>query len=268
MVTRRAGGRVVKNVTGFDLTKLMTGSFGTLSVVTELTLKVLPAPPDALTIVVPGLDDAEALQVMSRALGSRAAVTSAAHLPADVAAGSAVPAVAGAEGATLLRLEGVTPGVRARAGHLAQALADAVPVIELGSEESAAIWKEVADVAFFAEGQERMIWRLSVPPTSAAGLGAVADELGGRRFYDWGGGCLWLELPAAADGHADRVRQRLAAAVGGDGHATLIRAPAGARSAQSPFQPLTPALAALTDRVRRQFDPNGIFNPGRMYPQI
>ena len=263
-----AGGRVVKNVTGFDLTKLIAGSFGTLCAVTELTLKVMPAPQDSLTLVLTGLDDARAVEVMSRALGSPASVTSAAHLPADIAAASQVSQVAASGGATLLRLEGFTPGIRARVKHLSGLLAAAAPMFELDREASGVLWCEVGDAAWFAGDVSRVIWKLSVPPSAAAGLGALAIDLGGRRFYDWGGGGLWLELPAASDGHAIRVRQALAQAVGGDGHATLMRAPEAVRAAQGVFQPLTPAVAALTARVKSQFDPDGLFNPGRMYAEF
>ena len=263
-----AGGRVVKNVTGFDLTKLIAGSFGTLCAVTELTLKVMPASSDSLTLVLTGLDDARAVQVLSRALGSPASVTSAAHLPAAVAAGSGLGEIAGSGGATLLRLEGFTPGVRARAKHLSGLLDGTAPIIEFDREASAVLWREVADAAYFAGGVDRVIWKLSVPPGAAAGLGRLADELGGRRFYDWGGGGLWLELPGARDAHAGRVRQALADAVGDDGHATLMRAPDAMRAAQGTFQPLAPAVAALTARVKQQFDPKGVLNPGRMYPGV
>lgn len=264
-----AGGRVMKNVTGFDLTKLLTGSFGTLAVVAELTFKVLPAPHQALTLVLSGLSDDQAIRTMSRALGSRHAVTSAAHLPADVATGSSVSAIAdvGAS-ATALRLEGVPQGVRARATHLSAEIADNIQVTELDGAASNILWKEVADMPLFAKQPDRIVWRLSAPPTAAAELGRIAQELGGRRFYDWGGGLIWLELPAAADGHADQVRTTLKNTVGDDGHATLIRAPETVRTAIPPFQPLPPPLRALTERMKRQFDPRGIFNPGRMYPGL
>ncbi|MBP7701962.1 MAG: FAD-binding protein [Phenylobacterium sp.] len=251
-----AGGRVVKNVTGFDVAKLATGSFGTLCVVTELTLKVLPAPPQAQTLAIRGLTDAAAMGVMAKALGCPAQVSSAAHLPADVAAHGSV---------TLLRVEGVGPSVTARIAHLADVLSSETRQAVLDREASQLAWKEIADAAFFAGG-EGQVWKLSVPPMLGAAVGRrLADELAGRCFYDWGGGAVWLEVPAAADAHAGRVRDVLAQVAGGDGHATLMRADAAVRAQVAPFQPLAAGVAALTERVRAQFDPQRIFNPGRMY---
>ncbi|MES3030121.1 MAG: FAD-binding protein [Pseudomonadota bacterium] len=261
-----AGGRVVKNVTGFDLPKLIAGSFGTLCAATELTVKVLPAASDMATLAVVGLSDEAAMGVMAQALGSSAQVSSAAHLPADIARASSAAGIIGQAAVTLLRLEGVRPSVAARVGHLAQALEAAGPQILLDREASAAIWKEVADAAWFAGGADTVVWKLSVPPTLGAAIGArLAGELSGRCYYDWGGGGVWLELPGADDAHAAQVRRVLREVVGGDGHATLMRAADAVRATEDPFQPLAPALAALSERVRAQFDPQRIFNPGRMY---
>lgn len=261
-----AGGRVVKNVTGFDVVKLVTGSFGTLCAATELTLKVLPAAADCETLILIGLGDAQAMKVMSRALGSAAQVSSAAHLPADVAGASSVSEIAGLGAAvTLIRLEGVRPSVTARIAHLAEALNDAGAQGVLAKEPSDRIWKEIADAAVFA-GTDTIVWKLSVPPAQGAAVGArLAQELEGRCFYDWGGGGVWLEIPEVEDARAEDVRRILKETVGGDGHATLMRAPLAVRATEAPFQPLEPAVAALTARIKRQFDPQGIFNPGRMY---
>lgn len=253
-----AGGRVVKNVTGFDLTKLVCGSFGTLAVVTELTFKTTPTPPHALTIAVRGLDDEAAVRVMAQAMGTSATPSAAAHLPADVARDFAG---GWGQAMTLLRLEGVKPSVAARAEHLRQVLGEA-SIEEIGGRESAALWKQIADAAVFA-GRDTVIWKLSTPPTLGARVGRrLADRLGGRCFYDWAGGAVWLELAAI---HEAEVRGKLAEAAGRDGHATLIRAPEADRRTAEPFQPLEPALAALSGRVKKQFDPQGLFNPGRMY---
>jgi glycolate oxidase FAD binding subunit len=250
-----AGGRVVKNVTGFDLPKLVVGSFGTLCALTQITLKVMPMPEDSATIVLAGLSDAEALRVMSDALSSTAQVSSAAHLPGDVAgAGGSV---------TLLRLEGMAPSVAARRAHLTRMFQAIAPLSVLDRDESQAIWSKISNAGFFAADLNTVVWKLSVPPSAGAALGrTLSDELHGRCYFDWGGGGVWLELPTAPDAHAAVVRDRLRASVGG--HATLMRAADAVRAAVSPLQPLSPEELRVTRAVKAQFDPHGLLNPGRM----
>jgi len=262
-----AGGRVVKNVTGFDLSKLVTGSFGTLCAVTELTLKVLPRPADAATLVIFGLDDEAAVVAMRQALNLLPVqVSSAAHLPAAVAPASTIKAIADpGVAATLLRIEGFGPSVTARLANLKSALADVGPCVTLDAKASATVWSEVSDATFFAAGVAPL-WRLSVPPARGAVLGArLAQQLECRHYYDLAGGAIWLETSAADDAHALAIRGALQEVVAGDGHATLMRASDDVRRSTPPFQPLTPVVADLTERVRRNFDPRRIFNPGRMY---
>lgn len=263
----KAGGRVVKNVTGFDLSKLIAGSFGTLAVVTELTVRALPAPEETRTLVVRGLDDAAAVQAMTTALSSAADVSGAAHLPAAVAAASAVAALAtAAAGATLLRLEGPEPSVAARAADLLRLLRQFGEAAVLQRDESLVLWREVRDAAPFAAGRERQVWRLSVPPAQGARVvRQVLAVLAGDAFYDWGGGLVWLALSPVPTAGAGVVRAAVAAA---GGHATLIRAEATVRQQVPVFQPQPPALAALTLRVKESFDPHRVLNPGRMYAGV
>ena len=157
------------------------------------------------------------------------------------------------------------PSVTARTAHLAEMLADLGRQAVLDQDACRLAWAEIAD-ARVLPGGEAQVWKLSVPPTLGAGVGRrLADELSGRCLYDWAGGGVWLELPAAPDAHAPQVRAVLAAVAGGDGHATLMRAAPEVRATIAPFQPPSAAVAALSERVRRQFDPQGIFNPGRMH---
>ena len=253
----KAGGRVVKNVTGYDLSKLMTGSFGTLAVLAEATIKVLPAPEASRTLCLGGLDDAAAVVLMNKALGGAQDVSAAAHLPHGI-----VPqASLGNEAATLLRLEGTAISVDHRLGKLQEHIGGKARVL---GEEATALWRSIRDAAFFAEDRNDALWRIAVPPAAAPivtrGLG---DEA--RYFYDWGGGLVWLSLPAEGDGGAARLR---AAIAGVGGHATLVRGPAALRAAIDVFQPMDPALAALTRRVKESFDPLKRFNPGRMYRDV
>ncbi len=263
----KAGGRVVKNVTGFDLAKLVAGSFGTLAVVTELTVRALPAPEETRTLVVRGLDDAAAVQAMTAALSSAADVSAAAHLPATVAAAATVAALAGAAAsATLLRLEGPEPSVAARAEMLLRQLQPLGETAVLATPESQVLWLEVGDVCCFATDGDRQVWRLSVPPAQGADVaGQVLAFHAGDAFYDWGGGLIWLALEPTPAAAADTVRAAVTA-VGG--HATLIRAEPAVRKQVPVFQPQPPALAALTRRVKESFDPHRVLNPGRMYADV
>lgn len=261
----RAGGRVVKNVTGYDLPKLLTGAYGTLAALVDLTFKVLPAPETTRTVILQGLDDRRAVSALSQALQSPYEIAGAAHLPPGPAAH--IPAVSTSGGAvTALRVEGFGPSVAARGDGLRTLLAPFGPVADLGPEDSLALWRAVRDVRPFV-GDGRIVWRLSVPPMAGPSV-AEAVGLAGGHYYDWGGGLVWLALDprdAGDDGGAARVRAAVAAS---GGHATLIRAPDTLRAAVPVFQPQPAALAALSARVKESFDPRRILNPSRMYAGI
>ncbi|MEA2778696.1 MAG: glycolate oxidase binding subunit [Rhodospirillaceae bacterium] len=264
----KTGGRVVKNVTGYDLCKLFAGSFGTLAVLSEATIKVQPRPEATLSLAIRGLDDASAVVAMSKALGSPQEVAAAAHLPREIV--RRTPANAADAALTLLRLEGTAASLGGRLTALARELE--VPAEELGMEDSLALWRALRDVAPFQADQDSLVWRLSVPPTAGATVvAALAHELGGggRHFYDWGGGLIWLALSGDADVDAAQQAAGVRAAITAlGGHATLIRAPAQVRESVDVFQPQDAALAALTRRVKLSFDPLGRLNPGRMYREI
>jgi glycolate oxidase FAD binding subunit len=242
----KAGGKVVKNVTGYDLCKLMAGSFGTLAALTEVTVKVLPAPEKTRTLLLFGLADPAALAALTTALGGPYEIAGAAHLPAGLADGLGIEHLAPGQATTALRLEGPGPSVDERLAALRQALGGrGTAAGELHSRNSAAFWRSLRDVK---------------PPASGAAVAAALDLPGRAYFFDWGGGLIWLALPPAADAHAAQVR----AAIAGGGHATLVRAADAVRAAVPVFQPQPDALAALSRRVKEAFDPRGILNPGRM----
>jgi glycolate oxidase FAD binding subunit len=260
----KAGGKVVKNVTGYDLCKLLAGSHGTLAVILEATMKVLPAPIETRTIVLRGLDDEAAIRAMISALGSSHEVTGAAHLPPAAAARSREGAVLGSGAATGLRLEGPEPSVVARADSLRRLLRPQARMIDvLDRVASEALWREIGDARILPGGPDDIVWRLSVPPKAgAAVVGAIARSVAAQWYYDWGGGLIWLTLPASDDGGAGIVR---AAAAAGGGHAILLRAPDELRRRVPVFGEENPVLAALSRRLKASFDPRGILNPGRMW---
>ena len=264
----KAGGRVVKNVTGYDLCKLLAGSWGTLAVVTEVTLKVMPRPESERTLLLRGLDDATANQAMTASLGSPFDVSGAAHLPKSALRD--VAEVLGSLGSpgqalTLVRLEGITASATHRAASLAKQLARFGTTETIEDERSAAVWECVRDVEpFAAKGRLGAwpVWRIVCPPATGAALGErLARETGGDVLYDWGGGLIWAALPPKPDAQAALVRQRANAA---GGHATLLRASEAVRRQVDVFHPAAEGVAALGERVRQSFDPKGILNRGRM----
>src|ERR1700688_134513 len=227
----KAGGRVVKNVTGYDLCKLLAGSWGTLAVMTEVTLKVMPRPESERTLVLRGLDDVTANRAMTAALGSPFDVSGAAHVPDSAfrAAGGGLGDLgARREAVTLLRLEGISASAVHRAAALGKLLAPygAAEIIE--DAASAAVWASIRGVEPFADG---------------------------------GGGLIWAALPPKPDAHAALVRARVDAALG---HAMLVRASEKVRRNVDVFHPQPAGLAALSERVRQSFDPKTILNRGRM----
>ena len=233
----KAGARVVKNVTGYDVPKLMAGSFGTLSAFTSVIIKVLPKPEAEETILINGLDDSEAVQAMSTAMQSSAEVSAAAHIPNH---------------GTYLRLEGIQPSIDYRREKLVKLLGNKIDILK---SESAQLWKSIRDVKLFADDQSKDIWRISVAPSDAPQV--IANLKFEKRYYlDWAGGLIWLEAPQGTDG-------KLIRSTFTSGHATLIRG--ASRNARDIFQPQPEALAALSNRVKNSFDPKNIFNPSRMF---
>jgi len=259
----KSGGRVVKNVTGYDLCKLLAGSYGTLAAMTDVTVKVLPAPEKTRTVLIYDLDSTGGIAALTHALNSSYEVSAAAHLPTAAAAGSQVAYVKEPNrSVTAVRVEGTGLSVAYRAAALRKELAEYGKTEELHSRNSALLWREIRDVAPLLRTNDCHVWRISVPPQE--GL-AVARRIGcdGRAmvYYDWGGGLIWAAILPSDDGEHEIVRAAIAEC---GGHATLVRAPEALRAAVPVFQPQDPALAALSRRVKESFDPRGVLNPGRM----
>ncbi len=250
----KSGGRVMKNVTGLDLVKLNCGAHGTLGFLTEVTFKVLPKPEASATLAWSGLDDARAVAALTKAMGSPFDVSGAAHIPLGPGRG---------EASTLLRLEGHAVAVEGRTERLATLLAEFGRPKRLADEGS--LWPALRDGAIVATDAEAAVWRISVAPTRGPQLVAKIRPLLRDHAYDWGGGLVWVATAPAGDAGAAEIR----AALGGfGGHATLVRAPEALRRQIDVFEPLTPALRALTVGVKASFDPDHILNPGRMYAGI
>ncbi|MBB4124072.1 glycolate oxidase subunit GlcE [Martelella radicis] len=256
----KAGGRVMKNVTGLDLARLMAGSHGTLGFLTEVTFKVLPAPKAATTIVVSDLTDDDAIALMAAAMALPLEVSGTAHLPYSVRPAFLSGALEG-DSATCLRLEGLPESVAVRAEKLKDYAGAIGPVAELEATKTATLWREIRDAAPYAEKSLRPLWRVSIAPSEAAKLvadirlGAAVDAL-----YDWQGGLIWMRM----DGAPEPGRLRALIKSHGGGHATLMRADPTARALIPAFEPQPPAIAALSARIKQKLDPKGIFSPGKM----
>ncbi|MFD2204187.1 FAD-linked oxidase C-terminal domain-containing protein [Kiloniella antarctica] len=264
--TFKSGGRVVKNVTGYDMMKLMAGSYGTLGVMSDITIKVLPAPNEEKTYLLHGLTDAEAMEAMKQALNSSCEISSAAHIPQPVA--MTLKTLSSDQATTTFRLEGHGPSVIYRADKLEGLLKDfgAGQLIDMG--DSRTLWRDLRDGAPLAGNPDHAVWRISVPPKSgSAYIESLNLEPDARYFYDWGGGLIWLSLPGGDN--ATRLRNNLENnAESITGHATLLMSPDGAQDQDVPNHPLGTGEHLLMRRVKENFDPKAILNPGRLFSDL
>jgi glycolate oxidase FAD binding subunit len=255
----KAGGHVIKNVTGFDLPKLMCGAFGTLGVLTELTMRVSPAPERVAGLVILDCAAETGLGVLRWAARLAVDASGLAYLPHHAMAHSEVLDADGS-GIAIIRVDGTAPAVSEKLALLRREFADRDLAL-LEADRTDALFREIGSGSFFAK-MDSDIWRLSVPASQAY---AALQDAGASFWYaDWAGGLLWLEAPAN-DETAARLRgitQRFG------GHATLMRAASKARMRLPVFEPEAPVRAALTRAVKAAFDPKHVLNPGRMFEGI
>ena len=258
----KSGGRVMKNVTGYDLSKLVTGSHGTLAILTEVTVKVLPKAEAEETLLIPGLEDDEAIKVLTGASGLPQEVSSFAHVP-TVAAASINGGFSGLS-VTALRLEGPPVSIAKRKQDLITHFKARCK--EFGSLDAAELnsfWTAVRDALPLA-ALEGDIWRISTAPAEGPRFVSLVKSAGvplKSWFYDWAGGLVWLAVAPAPDCHEKSIRAAVSAT---GGHSTLIRGPENVRATVPVFHPQPPALAALSARVKNSFDPERVLSRGRM----
>ena len=238
-----AGAKVVKNVTGYDLPKLLTGSWGRLGAMTEMTLKVLPRPQQTITMVARGVSLRTAYAAMARALGSNIDVSAAAHLRT---------------GEVVLRVAGFAVSVEARCAALADLLANHCELRPLPCNEAAPMWRRAMSGDDLL-GETR--WDVHLPPRHAADLIEALEPQQIDWAMDWGGGRVWIAL----DREQGRVRGE-AARLGGE--ARLAQAPPELRLRMPAFHPRHAGVATLEQRVRQAFDPAGVFATGRFREDV
>lgn len=237
------GGRVMKNVTGYDLVKLMAGSFGTLGVLSEVSLKVLPQVESVAVVLIHGLSNEDAVIAMSRAMGSPFEVSGAAHTPVGM----------DGKPVTMLRVEGFAGSVSYRAKAVSDLFSAHSDVsIETDPARTAAGWKWVRDVEAFHK-EKGDVWRISCVASNAPNL---AKRAGGNVLFDWAGGLIWALVPEGHDLRADLGPF--------EGHATRIRAGKNNVSNNPVFPPAPSIMEKLAADLRHKFDPRAILNPGLM----
>jgi len=264
--TIRSGGRVMKNVTGYDLSRALAGSWGTLAVLTEVAIKVLPAQREVRTLLCFGLADPTGVEVLGLALGTPFEVSGTVHVNGELARRFSDEEISRpGQSVTAIRMENFPASARYRASRLKQMLQAYAPALELDTARSRMFWDDVKSLRMF-ERTGRPLWRISMAPTSGPKLvHSLARKIDVRALYDWSGGLIWLDTPLITDAGAVEIRRTLAEF---GGHATLIRAEPQARAVIDVFQPLDAPLMALTAALKQAFDPVGILNPGRMYAGI
>jgi glycolate oxidase FAD binding subunit len=244
----KGGGRTVKNVTGYDIPRLLTGSYGVLAVITSITLKIHPAPAYETTLLLTGLSDGPAIKALAGALKMPLDVSAAVHLSGR-----------GSDSITAMRLEGFSGSVAARERELRRYLEELGAITSIAGEESATFWRRQRDLSDFASDPEACVWRVLVPITKAAQIVAGIE---GEVLYDWGASRIFIKTSVERARRQANVLRSLAGEAGGS--ACLLKAPAALRLEVGTFQPRPATYQDLAERVRTSFDPNSVLNPGKL----
>jgi len=266
----KSGGRVLKNVTGYDVARALTGSWGTLAVLSEVTFKVTPIPPHSQTLVYAGLSDEIGVELLCASLGTPFEVSGTAHLTAELTSRLELGSLAReATTLTAVRIENFTSSVAYRIDRLREALKIYGTPQVLAHETSLLFWSELRRLSVLTprkgDGATHM-WRISTSPRLASKvIDAVRRNMKAEAFYDASGGIVWLEVTASADAGAADIRRILSTH---GGHATLIRADADVRASVEVFQPMSTVAQRMTTGIKTAFDPGRILNPGRMYAGV
>jgi glycolate oxidase FAD binding subunit len=259
----KAGGRVMKNVTGVDLCRGLSGSWGTLALISEVTFKVLPVPAQTTTLLLLGLQDEFAIETLCAAMMTPFEVSGAVHIQSGMVARLAHEGLRQqGDAITAIRLENFPKSIAYRKERLKDALKIYGEVHELEHDNSIVFWDELRRLKLL-QASAAPLWRISTKPTAAPALvKAISSYMSCGVFYDWSGGLIWLEVPETSDAGAADIRRAVAQH---GGHATLVRAAPQVRAAVDVFQPLASGLETISRRLKSAFDPAGILNPGRMY---
>ncbi len=262
----KSGGRVMKNVTGYDLARGVAGTWGTLAILSEVTLKVLPKAEETRSLIFLNLPDEAAVNAMCRAMGSPFEVSGTVHVPAAFAERLSNPDIAKlGQSITALRLENFSSALDYRIARLHDDLKPFGAIYELDDARSRSFWNDIRALTFLG-GSDWPLWRITAAPDRAPKLvSALRAHLECQAAYEWSGGLIWLEVSPATDAGATVLR-RIIAEFQAD--AMLVRASQASRAAVDVFQPLPETNMALIRRLKEAFDPHRILNPGRLYAGI
>lgn len=263
--TWKSGGKVIKNVSGYDMSKLIAGSWGTLSVVTEVIFKVLPAPPTSMSLAVWGLSSEQGMALLTDIISTPYETSGLAYLPQSaLAAIERSELTFPGESLTLIRLEGTKLSVNERLQAIRKRQPEGYENSVLDQAESIATWSWIRDVTPLQDIQRTpVIARVSIPPASTPALARYLDQVDGCTWYlDAAGSWLWVGVPeAAAEADLDAVRQEVNT-IGGT--TILYRAPSGMKKNSGIYSFPDEAIKRLNGKIKNSFDPNKIFNPGRL----
>lgn len=267
--TFQSGSRVMKNVTGYDLSKLMAGSFGTLAIMHDITIKTMPKPEDAKSLLITAKNEAAACQAIRAGLASSFEPTAGAVIPTKTAVFSSlknVKAMAEFNPIAVIRVEGFAMSVKNRIKALSDLLAPYGEQLVLDQKQSDALQAELREITLLPKQNNRVLWKISCPPVSGEEiLPKILNRPNCRAFADWAGGLIWVSHPSGGDSGASAFRELVRDC---GGHVSLIDAPENIRASADVFQPLPAPLLELTRRVKASFDPLKILNPGRIYDGI
>jgi glycolate oxidase FAD binding subunit len=262
----KAGGRVMKNVTGYDLGRAIAGSWGTLAVLSEITVKVLPKAEEVRSLIFLNLPDEGAVDAMCHAMGTAYEVSGTVHLPVRMVDRLSNPDIAKlGQAVTALRLENFSAALDHRMARLHEELKAFGAIYELDDARSRSFWSDIRGLTFLSDN-DWPLWRIVAAPDRAAKLvSALRANLDCHAAYEWSGGLIWVEVSPATDAGATVLRRTIAEF---QADAMLVRASQASRAAVDVFQPLPEANMTLINRVKDAFDPQRILNPGRMYAGI
>ena len=260
----KSGGTVVKNVTGYDLSKLITGSFGTLLAISELTLKVLPLESETKTIIVSGLALEHAMGIMGSAIASSNDPSGAVYYPGNLRNNFVFNDLTHPGSITAIRVEGTKISTEQRINNLTKELVlEDKKLTILDSTQSEIFWEDTRSLKVLSTNDQNIL-RAVVPPSETINLLNRLKTFHPNYFLDWGGSLIWLELDYLSSQKIDQIRDRI---LDVNGYLTVIKSPENVKSSSEIFT-IDPIKFKISQNIKKSFDPKRIFNPGKMYTGI